>query len=395
MSSVQVHFLDVGKEQFGECILCTTGEIAVLIDGAHPGDHDGSTGHESIPDQLATLLDQPTPLHVSLLVVTHAHEDHIGCLPTLVRDGTLKADVALLADPKLGWGRPDDHVPERIDVSNPAALLAAALREEVRDFRTQAEFARFLLDLEPLEKDYHQMIDDLGQAGTRVVRFGRDDTTSLEAEFEHIGLRIIGPSQDHLERCAKIIAQHAEELSRHAQTLLDQDPAIDLLAAYRRLTRPGGVAFELSFEQSAAVNLQSLLLSLEVDARRCLFTGDMQFTKPGVGDIELKKSVTALRQAIKKAAPFGVVKIGHHGSNNAFDHTVLDELGTETIHYGICTGESGASHPHKDVLADLKKAQDRIIWVRTDRNGRSTFTLSEPATEVFVSTGVHNDSTPS
>jgi glyoxylase-like metal-dependent hydrolase (beta-lactamase superfamily II) len=97
-----VTLLDVGSKEYGDCILCQAGEDAILIDGSHPGDEQGSF---SIPRQLRYLLRQPSgPVRVSLLVVTHVHSDHYGCLPAMVLDGTLTADFALVADPRLGWG---------------------------------------------------------------------------------------------------------------------------------------------------------------------------------------------------------------------------------------------------------------------------------------------------
>ena len=55
-TTVQVHFLDVGFAEYGDAVLCQLDGTSVLIDGAHPGDQDGSPGHASIPDQLAAKL---------------------------------------------------------------------------------------------------------------------------------------------------------------------------------------------------------------------------------------------------------------------------------------------------------------------------------------------------
>src|SRR3954447_1105015 len=101
---MEIYFLDVGQEKYGDCILCKEGNQTVLIDGAHPGDWQGREGHRSIPDQLEELLGQP-PFKVSLLVVTHVHSDHIGCLPTLIDRNVIRPTWALVADEKLGFGR--------------------------------------------------------------------------------------------------------------------------------------------------------------------------------------------------------------------------------------------------------------------------------------------------
>ena len=101
-----MHLLDVGPEEYGDAVLCEFGETTVLIDGAHPGNwKDKGDDHPSIQRQIAEILKQNTPPYrVSLLIVTHAHLDHIGCLPALVEQELIAPEWALVADPDLGWG---------------------------------------------------------------------------------------------------------------------------------------------------------------------------------------------------------------------------------------------------------------------------------------------------
>src|SRR5918997_7124507 len=129
---VAIHLLDVGKGEYGDAILCQFGAESVLIDGGHSNDYLRQNGHPSIPEQIAQLLNQPRPYRVSLLIVTHAHQDHIGCLPNLVANGYLTAEWALVADPGLGWGRP--AAPN----DAPDAVAEAA---EADDWRVQAVIA--------------------------------------------------------------------------------------------------------------------------------------------------------------------------------------------------------------------------------------------------------------
>jgi glyoxylase-like metal-dependent hydrolase (beta-lactamase superfamily II) len=82
---MELHFLDVGVEQYGDCILVRDDDVSILIDGAHKNDIDGSPGIASLPDQIRAVLGVATgPVPISLLIVTHCHGDHIGCLPEMV-----------------------------------------------------------------------------------------------------------------------------------------------------------------------------------------------------------------------------------------------------------------------------------------------------------------------
>ncbi len=132
-----------------------------MVDGAHPGDQVGKAGHESIPDQIGQLK-QSQPYRVTLLTVSHAHENYIGCLPNLVANNLLEADFVLVVDPLLEWGRtPDDSADAPID---PRVRQVAALREHVRTAGTDRDsLEQFLSDTANLEDRYNTMLNTLGE----------------------------------------------------------------------------------------------------------------------------------------------------------------------------------------------------------------------------------------
>src|SRR5688572_20312802 len=81
-SRAEIHLLDMGREEYGDATLCRFGRTTVLIDGGHRHDDHPADGHTPLQEQIGTLLGRSAPPYtVDLLVVTHAHEDHIGCLP--------------------------------------------------------------------------------------------------------------------------------------------------------------------------------------------------------------------------------------------------------------------------------------------------------------------------
>lgn len=369
----RLYLLDMGMERFGDCLLGQFGEVTVLIDGGHPRDVEGRHGFPSIPEQLSRVLGQERPFSVSLLVVTHAHSDHIGCLPALVREGRLRAEWALVADERLGFGRPLDDGEDRADLgaSETARRLVAALREESRaDDRSDA-IREFLSDAATLEPAYQEMLRTLEEHGTRVVRYGRDDTDELLAAFAPIGLKILGPSEDQLLICAEQIARlNQDALAAVADFTADSD--VDEVALYRSLTsRSFSDAADRS-GRGAAVNNQSLVLRFEVRGRKLLLTGDMQLADPQVTG--LAPYMDLLRGAIRADGPYDFVKIAHHGSHNALDAGVLTEL-AGTRCFAISGGIRDKDHPDPEVLLLLKKRGQAIRWARTDRNGLITVAI--------------------
>src|ERR1700674_5557620 len=99
---MQLYLLDMGSKIYGDCILVVEGNRKILVDGAHPGDWRPSPGTPSIPQQLGKIIGAK-PFKIDLLVVTHCHSDHIGCLPKMVADGTVEFDWALVADETLDF----------------------------------------------------------------------------------------------------------------------------------------------------------------------------------------------------------------------------------------------------------------------------------------------------
>lgn len=389
---VRVHFLDVGADEYGDAVLCELDDTRVLIDGAHPGDQNGGDGHPSIPEQLTKLLNDPAPVRIDLLVVTHAHQDHIGCLPSLVQDRTIQVTWALVADPKLGWGRHrDGHDAAAADPR--VARLAAGVREEVLGAGTSdARAARFLTDAVNLEDRYLKMLSNLEDAGTRVVRYGQDEDDQLLAAFADVGLKILGPSRRQLAICADEIERRTRDSIERIGDMLRTDEAASDGQLYGRLTHGEIDSLDAGARPGPAINLQSLVTSFRHGGVKMLFAGDMQFAKAQVGAEGLQAELDDLRALIAAEAPFDVVKLSHHGSDNAFDADVLAELGTTPL-FGICAGEQSASHPHAKVLRLLESNRNRLDWWRTDRNGLVSIEFNG-SPKVKAATGQKDDPTP-
>lgn len=391
-AAFRLHVLDVGSTQYGDCELVQVGGKNILIDGAHTGDQ------KLIVGQLAKILQKQPPFKIDLLIVTHCHVDHIGALPFLVEDNQLDVKWALLADPKLGWGRGgghdggDDGGDAGIDAgAQPAPVnrLWAALREESRaDEKDDAALAEFIDAAAKLEDRYNDMIDALRAAGTKVVLFNKQSgqgIADVAAAFAGVGMKILGPAEEHLDVCAAYIREVGRDAVDSITDALSVDERFDEVEAYRTMVetidQPG---------VGAALNDMTIVVSFERGGKKILLPGDMQFAESEVPDLD--EHMDDLLQQVVDAGPYTVVKIPHHGSYNAFSDDVLAAF-KDTELFCISTGSDSLRHPNPKTLALLKKNRNKIDWYRTDKNGRITFTFGAQI-EIEFEEGKKDDTTP-
>lgn len=368
----QVHLLDVGEGQYGDCALCVLGGRTFLIDGGHPADLKGSASHKSIPDQLRQLLGVPEgEMQIDLLIISHAHNDHIGCLPEMVTQGMLKARYALLVPPSLGWGRAaGDRVPPPGD--SPADLLMAMIREEPQTAITDSEtFRRVALDVAQLESRYTQMIARLRADGTRVVEHGLDTRglSELEEAFSAIHFKVLGPTLEHMQAAAAEIAEQGRDFFDIFEGV---PPDSDALAVYREFVASATDLVDGWKGPEPAINLQSSVWACAAGDGTILFTGDMQFEDPQVNSAALRQNVADLSARVQAEGPYSFVKIAHHGSTNAFGPQSNGVLGN-THYFRISTGSGSTRHPYPETLELVRETG--ATRARTNHNGPVTITF--------------------
>jgi beta-lactamase superfamily II metal-dependent hydrolase len=403
----KVHLLDVGRQEYGDAILCQFGKRTVLIDGAHPGDHDGSPGHPSIPNQIKTLLGQDQPYPIDLLIISHAHQDHIGCLPKIIEEGKLKVAWCLTIDPNLGWGRAGGNDFDSAEIDQSVLKLMAALREEVHSERgtLDGELDEFLTDAINLETRYIQMLDTLEEQGTKVVKFGNPqaDLKGLIKEFADINFKVLGPEDIHLLECAEEIGKRTRDTMNIVSDFFGRDSVAGEIEIYRRLAHhfsssrleTSADSLDAKSRPGPMINLQSIITQFEFQGHKFLFAGDFQFADPQTTNPIILDEVENIKSKIKSESPYSFVKISHHGSDNAFSEELLNDLG-DTKFFGLCAGETSEKHPHHEVLELLDKHREEINWARTDRNGLVTLSYkkNKPQPEVEIAKGNLNDAKP-
>lgn len=397
--SDRVYVLDMGQQKYGDSILCHFGETTVLVDGGHQSNIRSKPGSPSIPDQLAQIFGHGPPFKISLLVVTHFHSDHVGCLPEMVEQGLLEAKWALVADENLSTGRPLQHNAEEqtgwSDLPPVVRRLVSALREESHaDVSDDATIQQFVQDAARMEDRYRQLLRALEQKGTRVVRYGRDNPSELIAAFASVGMKILGPSLDHLVICTDAIARFTQDAIDTVSAQISDNAGHNEAALYRSLAGSAGVDATDAQDRpgkGAALNDQSIVLRFRVKGHRILLTGDMQLAKAEVSG--LNPHMLALRAEIHNDGPYTFVKLPHHTSYNGLNEAVFNELAEGTVFLAHSGGVDDATHPDPEVLELLESNRNRLQWARTDRNGLITFSLDEDGPRLMPSRGELNDFT--
>jgi beta-lactamase superfamily II metal-dependent hydrolase len=377
-----VHLLDVGTKDYGDALLCKVGGRTIMIDGGHPGDDRSGSGRADLVGQLTKLFGQEPPFKPDLLIVSHAHLDHIGALPTMVGNGVLEPVVALVADPDLGWGVSiDDDSGGGFD--GPRSVTAALREEPIRSDRDDASLREWIADAAGLEDRYRTMLERLQARGTTVIRHIQDSHTDVEKDWKDLKLDILGPSEAQALICAERIQRSMGEVDGRIADLAGQDASLGPLELYRRLAATDSDAADAADRLGAAVNMLSIVVTFVADGQRVLLGGDMEFASDKLPDSRLSGPLRSLRSRITKLAPYGFLKLAHHGSRNGVDAKMLDALGP-SYNVGIVTGSGSENHPNAEVLGLLTARKDRLHWARTDRNGPSSIDLSMSGLEAIT-----------
>lgn len=381
------NFLDVGNTRYGECILVEFGDLRILIDGSHPQDFKGQRGCPSIPDQLQDILGPP-PHDIALIVVTHCHADHVGCLPELVARDIVRPRFALLTHPQLGFGRRQNDDASPAGAEQPGTLLAAMLREEDASDLDDDDLDAFIDAVAGVESRYQRFVEDLRDRGVHVsIHRGGKLGTKLATLLRPTGARLLGPSEAQLLLCAEQISATNKQAEDAADGAPNGRRAVADL--YRAITVEDADAGRTP--RGSGMNCQSMVFAFGPPSARVLLAGDMQFAEPGVQALD--RELTALRRAVVDAGPYKLFKTTHHTSHNGQDDAFLDALGSPPliVHSG---GLRDEDHPFPGVLEMLKR-RPGVFFARTDRNGRITARPAQlPGDALLVSKGALNDFEP-
>ncbi|MCE7070887.1 MBL fold metallo-hydrolase [Dyadobacter sp. CY327] len=396
---MKLHLLDMGQTKYGDCLLLENNGRRILIDGAHPGDTN------AIRSQLRKLFSSEPPFSVDLLIVTHCHSDHIGCLPDLIGLGQLTAVTALVADENLGFGRTSsgDVAADRAG-SAVAKMLIPALQEEDFSDLPDEDLEQFIDDAATLESKYLRMLSRLETDGTRIFRYGRDfaigdqttsnELTDFEHDFSDFGLKILGPSLPHLFKCAEVISNASDIFPAGVDNALAGDDVVPITDLYRSLSQRIEQDVAAGLDRpglGAAKNNQSIVIKVGDQQFSALLAADMQLAKAEV--LGLNDLMKELLDEIKRQGPYHFVKLSHHASYNGFNERVQQALG-ETKMFAHTGGRRDASHPDEDVLALLESNASGLLFARTDRNGIITVSTDGGTPSMTVSRGRLNDYSP-
>jgi hypothetical protein len=362
-------FLDVGRQKYGECTVVRFGDASVIIDGSHEGDFKGQEGYDSIPEQLRQVFRRAPPYDVTLMVVTHCHADHVGCLPKLVSEEIIRPRFALLTDRKLGFGRTQDDADAADLADDRTRALAAALREEDASDLADDALQTFIDAVATVESKYAAMVADLRARQVEVIEYrGQPLPQALVDLMRPAHMALLGPSRDQLVLAAEQIAGTNRDAADAVKQALGEDATLSNAELYRRLSNLDRFD-DVSNPRGSGMNCQSITLAFGPPGARVLLAGDMQFADPNVAGAD--GEVAVLRARVRDAGPYRVFKATHHTAHNGQDVDVLGELGNPPIivHSG---GLNDPTHPDPGTLEMLKRRSRSITFARTDRNGLIT-----------------------
>jgi hypothetical protein len=390
------HLLNMGRTKYGDCIVVQCGGKNILIDGGHPGNDRDRPDSPSIPSQLEEIFGHEAPFHFDLLIVTHCHQDHIGCLPKLVAGNIVTCDRALVADENLGFGLDAEGEGDaRVRrVGTRIRNLLAAVSEENHSNLRGDELEEFLADAASLQDNYNTMLQTLARDADLVrYRQGtpqeRAEVTRLVNAMGDARMQIFGPTADQLVHCAQVIQSASGDAVEFMSDM--GDPSESLAQAYQRIM--SGTSDAADFDRSIgfAKNCQSIVLAFGDPGERVLLPGDMQFAEPGIPSID--DFVQSLRRDVAAGGPYVFVKTPHHTSHNGINEDLLAEWGWPPL-LGHSGGFNDPKHPWPETLELLKRLRRShpFTYARTDHNGRVTV---EPADEtISVEKSRVNDFTP-
>lgn len=371
---MDIYLLDMGTTKYGDCILVTKNDRKILIDGGHPSDAN------FIKNQLIKILQKQPPFKIDLLVVTHTHSDHIGCLPSLISSGDLQPAKSLLINPEWRWFEGSENDLFEGDFAKLA--LAEAFNEEDRSDLNDDELEQFLFDAATLKSNYLKMITTLKHDGNVIFYNGIEQSIKdLENEFQDFGFKVLGPTNNHLKitksslganDSADVLSEFLQSISSESNQTNSDEQSISILDTYRKLVEKQKLKINDSIAADAinkgAINNESIVIKLQSEGWSALLAGDMQFAKPEVTGInsEMKKLI----ETVNQNGPYNFIKTSHHTSYNGLSEDLLDTWivqGTKLFaHSG---GLNDPSHPEEDVLEILKARKNKIKFARTDRNG--------------------------
>lgn len=395
---MRVVVLDMGQEKYGDCVYLDLNGFTVLIDGGHPGDNKGGA---NLPKQLKEItkkiFTKNSRREFDLLVVTHSHTDHLGCLPELVADGVITAKMALVSDPDNRYG-PESGQDAMIDALPPVGRAVLDMIGEELPDPTDPDFASAVDAFLPVEPRYRAMMRKLEEDGTTVVRYMTDSLKPITDFIKPHGLKILGPTRAHIELCAQRLQKAQDAAARRIRDALARDAAPTKAELYKiAIGAPGSGGTDAldpltldaldADKNKGAINDLSIVMTVEEDGKKILLPGDMQFAEAQVDGLD--EIMAALLKKVSTAGPYDAIKIPHHTSYNAWNEKIHNDTlkSPILIHSG---GSNDSTHPEKNVLTMMKKFSAGHTFLRTDRNGMIELRVSGGELETKFSGAANN-----
>jgi beta-lactamase superfamily II metal-dependent hydrolase len=353
-NAIRIRMYRVG---FGDCFLLRLGESYILIDfGVHPG------GDLGVMEQVLADIEKETGGKLALLVVTHAHKDHVSGFGAYLERFT-KFKIGALWMP---WTEnPKDKNAAAVKNKQTAFYHALQARLQAAPAltgaaRTAREAAReALVNLTGMEKAMGALRRGL-DTGVGPEYFAAGDKIASVAGVAGLTVEVLGPPKDRatLGKMDPPQSQRYLTGAAAAQAAIDPFPgkgsrhgkgSQKLTAEYKELlvanTTVSDEQMALAWDQM--VNNSSLALLLRYQGRTMLFPGDAQWGNWD-GWIEKPEAKSLLES-------LDFLKVAHHGSHNGTPRSVVAALDKGKVAAMIPTQVTPfPSIPRGPLLTDLR-----------------------------------------
>lgn len=289
----------------------------MLIDAGHPGDA------QACIDALTPILKTAGKEAPDLIICTHYDADHIGGMKTVVEEYDKKIGQVWIHKPGI-----------LIDVAEQAGSLLLEHLKNPPAYPLIQDYATFNGGMN-INEARQFVLESYNQMKELVATIKRIGIKTLEPFSGQSlpgwpELKVLGPSPDFYKACIKKMKDVKTIIEQEASLLFEESRSSPFIGKLSEMlaksTDPCGFLQSQPKDHVTEVNQISVILMIEADAKKYLFTGD--------ASLESFKALPGYPDCISKIY---WLKVPHHGSHNNSSPELFDIM--KSVYADISGGD--------------------------------------------------------